>query len=427
MINFFVLVVSWFLAAPCAPALPAIRLADFCLQGHLCIWLKLELFFSQWNIMFNNCGSCLGAIRADTPSVTCSGVCRKQFHSSCVDVAGPIVEYLRSCSGLSWSCSECKIKCFVVDMEELNRMLKQKYTELINNLNDTFSDLKTNFLKIADTRLSQDLQNVGEKKASYLDILKNKTQPGIIITPKNKEQDVAATKTALSTKINPAETNLSISKVRGMKDGSLLIGCSNKDDNARFKKIAQDKLADDYEIKDVKGILPRVKIVGLTRNFVESELSDLFEYMTKTNSELFNLDSVCKVIKVYPTKKNSKVYQAILEIDRNTYENLIKADFLLIGYDYCKIYDAHEIKRCFKCSEFNHSSKFCRNSRACPKCAKDHNLKDCASTDLCCSNCIKHEKSGNSEIDKNHAVWDTRCPVYKLAMEKLKHDILAIQ
>ena len=189
--------------------------------------------------MLNNCGSCLGAIRADTPSILCSGVCSKRFHSYCVDVPGPVVGYLDSCSGLCWKCSDCNKKCFVVDSEELNRVLKEKYSELINSLNDTFSDLKANFLKIADNRLTQDLHNVSEKKPSFSDVMKNKTQPGVIIKPKNKEQDVVATKTALSNKINPAETNLSISKVRGMKDGSLLIGCASKDDNARFKKIVR--------------------------------------------------------------------------------------------------------------------------------------------------------------------------------------------
>mgnify|MGYP005983594903 CR=1 FL=1 len=377
-------------------------------------------------IMLCNCGSCLGAIRPDTASVACSGVCGKNFHIDCVGISDVALETLVSVPGFSWSCTICSRKCFSVDMDEFNRILKVKYSELIDNLNGVFSDLKNDFLKVAENKLSSEKLSVSEKKPTYSDIMMNKTNPAIIIKPKDKEQNVQETKSVISTSINPVDVNVQISKVRKTKDGGVLIGCSSSDETARFKKIAVEKLSENYEIKEVKGILPRVKIVGLTRNFSVNDLTELIEYVVKTNSNLFNLNSICKVIKVYPTKSNGKIFQAVLELDRTTYENLIKADFLLVGYDYCQIYDAHEIKRCFRCSEFNHSAKYCKKNRACPKCSEDHDLKDCSSETLCCMNCVKLEKSQNVSMDKNHAVWDPRCPVYKSAMDTLKQNILAI-
>ncbi|KAJ3640291.1 hypothetical protein Zmor_003600 [Zophobas morio] len=311
-------------------------------------------------------------------------------------------------------------------MEELNRMLKVKYSELIDNINGVFAELKSDFLKVAESKLLSELSPANEKKPKYSDIMKNKTNPAVIIKPKHKEQHVEETKSVISNSINPVETNLQISKVRKTKDGGVLIGCSSSDETARFKKIAEEKLADNYEIKEVKGVLPRVKIVGLTRHMSESELSELIEYAVRTNSGFFNLNSVSKVIKVYPTKSNQKIFQAVVELDRTTYENVIEADFLLIGYDYCKVYDAHEIRRCFRCSEFNHSAKYCKKQRACPRCGEDHDLKDCTSEVLCCINCSKLEKSQDTVINKNHAVWDPRCSVYKSAMDTLKQNILAI-
>jgi hypothetical protein len=45
----------------------------------------------------------------------------------------------------------------------------------------------------------------------------------------------------------------------------LLIGFSSKEDNARFKRLAVEKLGADYDIHEMKGILPRIKVVGMTQ------------------------------------------------------------------------------------------------------------------------------------------------------------------
>lgn len=376
--------------------------------------------------MLQNCGKCLGAIRVDTNSVACSGVCGKRFHVTCVGISDSVFESLSSVPGLSWKCSDCSKKCFSVDMEELNRTLKVKYSEVIENLNGVFADLKNDFLKIAETKLLCDTTTPSEKKPTYSDIMMNKTKPAIIITPKDKGEKLDKTKSVISSNLNPVESNVQISKVRNTKHGGVLIGCSSSDETTKLKKIAEEKLAVNYDIKEVKGVLPRVKIVGLSNNISETDLSELFEFVVKTNSNSFNLNSICNVVKVYPTRKNEKIFQAVIELDRTTYEHVIRLDFILVGYDYCKVYDAHELRRCFKCSEFNHSSRYCKKQRACPKCSEDHDLRDCKSEILHCMNCVKLEKTLNAEIDKNHAVWDPRCTVYKSTMDALKQNILAI-
>jgi hypothetical protein len=44
----------------------------------------------------------------------------------------------------------------------------------------------------------------------------------------------------------------------------LLIGSSSKEDNAHFKRMAVKKLGANYDIHEVRGILPRMKVVGMT-------------------------------------------------------------------------------------------------------------------------------------------------------------------
>jgi hypothetical protein len=47
----------------------------------------------------------------------------------------------------------------------------------------------------------------------------------------------------------------------------LLIGSSSKEDNARFKRMAVEKHGANYDIHEVRGILPRIKVVGMSQMY----------------------------------------------------------------------------------------------------------------------------------------------------------------
>lgn len=142
--------------------------------------------------------------------------------------------------------------------------------------------------------------------------------------------------------------------------------------------------------------------------------------MLRVNSDIFDLDSDCKVLKFWPTKNNDKVHQAIVQTDKRAYEKLMAAGGIFVGYDYCSIYDAVEVNRCYKCNEYGHSSRVCKNNLCCPLCGDNHVVKDCTSVVRKCSNC---SKLGRPKVD--HAVWDHSCPVFNDAISKLRNDILA--
>jgi hypothetical protein len=127
-------------------------------------------------------------------------------------------------------------------------------------------------------------------------------------------------------------------------------------------------------------------------------------------------------------KKNNKVFQAVVQVDRLTYDRLIKAGDLFIGYDHCYVFDAVEILRCYNCNEFKHSSKNCNQKRSCPRCAVvdglDHAVAECKASGFKCINCLKRVQRDKIDLDVNHAAWDVDCPTYKVAVEKFKDDVL---
>lgn len=162
----------------------------------------------------------------------------------------------------------------------------------------------------------------------------------------------------------------------------------------------------------------------MTQLYNNEDLADLVEHGIKFNSTLLNLNSSCKVIKIFPTKKNLSVYQAILEIDRVAYNSLTTHSGIFIGYDYCTVYDALEIRRCFKCNDFNHASTKCTKHRSCPRCSDDHDVKSCSATSLKCINCTRVNQSNNMNLNTEHAAWDTRCPTYTKCLDRLKQSLL---
>src|SRR5699024_9208737 len=154
-----------------------------------------------------------------------------------------------------------------------------------------------------------------------------------------------------------------------------------------------------YHIKEAKGILPRVKVVGITQCYTNEELEELVEHVVKTNSTIFDLNSVCNVLKFWPTKKDPKIFQALIQVDKQSYENLISSGGLFVGYDCCTVFDALEVMRCFTCSGYGHTSRVCKSKRFCPKCSEEHDIKDCKAVTLKCINCVNLGKRQGRELE----------------------------
>lgn len=381
------------------------------------------------------CGICTSSINSrKVNSVFCSE-CNKQCHSACISKSVEFFELLNSIKGLSWKCDECIDNCIKVNEGEINKkvieglisnLIDEKVVNAISTLNTTVECLKNDLSKLSTDELrvypcTSNSANISANKPKYSDILKNKTNSAVIIQPKNQNQCSSQTKSDLLQKISPTNANIHLSKVVNVKNGGVLISCASNNENEEFKKMVQENLSDSYEIRKVNGTRPRVRIVGFTVNYTED---DLLECIVNCNTSILK-NSDCKVIKVFPTKKNKDIFQAVLQLDAVTYEKVTKAGNLFVNYDSCVVFDAIELNRCYRCNEFHHSSKFCSNPVSCPRCGQNHELKVCKAESLTCSNCVKRNEKLDLKVNVNHAAWDTsNCTVYKQACAKIKNDIL---
>jgi hypothetical protein len=177
-----------------------------------------------------------------------------------------------------------------------------------------------------------------------------------------------------------------------------------------------------YNVHEVGGVPQKIRIVGMTRKFTPEDLRD---YLFACNVTILSKISECKILKIFPTKKNQNIFQAIEQVDKLVYDRALQAGNLFVGYDSCSVYDAFDVLRCFRCNEFNHGSRICKKPVSCPVCSGEHDLKDCKSNSKKCSNCVKLNNSG---IAVDHAVWEKdKCSAYSDALNKIRSNVSAIK
>lgn len=372
------------------------------------------------------CGICDNTILLrKQATVSCAGLCKKQFHAVCIHPGSDeFVVLLSKINGLTWKCNACIKNCLIINETKLNEVIENKVAAALATITSEITYLREEFAQNFISNKSVATSN--QSPIKYSQVLQNKTEPVVIIRPKNSEQSNVKTKLDINESINPADSNLQLSKVKHIRDGGILIGCKNNADNDKLRKLAQEKLSDQYTVKEVRGIKPRVRIAGISQKLSDQELVDI---LVKQNGQLINCQSECTVIKCYPTKKNQNIYQAILQLNKKTYEKVMKAGNLFIGFDSCPVFDGTSVYRCFNCNGFNHSSKSCKKACTCPRCGECHSLKDCKSNTVKCINCHTLKRNSNlSDIDVNHAAWDSSsCTAYIQACDKLRSDMLSIQ
>ncbi|KAJ3647190.1 hypothetical protein Zmor_024722 [Zophobas morio] len=109
-------------------------------------------------------------------------------------------------------------------------------------------------------------------KTSYAQTLIKNSQKTIIVKPKGenqKNQSIAKTKSDVLKNVDPL-TDINIGKVKNLKDGGVLLQC---DSSSNFKQSAMNNLSDQYDIREVKTIGPRIRITGIPDYIKKKTLS----------------------------------------------------------------------------------------------------------------------------------------------------------
>lgn len=383
--------------------------------------------------------------------VGCEGSCAKWFHTSCVNLNENEFKLLDKCHNLFYMCDSCKINCAIVNkpvndkllsnidkinsnlskilsdeiqrklFDELSSNLAQKIDTAVGALRDNLSNLITGELENIVKRIVPEYK---EPTATYASITRPKSS--LILQPKNTTQSTTTTKSEILHTIDPINSNINISDVKNARNGALVISCVDPEESTKFKDMATKQLGEKYNVKQLPSLNPRIRIANMTEMYSEDVL---LKYIKTQNKLCFLENSVCEIVYVKSQRKNKRMYQAVLQVDIDTYHRVLKAGKLAIGLDFdCSVFCAIELRRCFKCCGYHHLVKQCtKESPTCPKCSENHYLKDCSSQHVKCVHCSNLNSSLNLKINIDHSTWDPDCYVYKKTLDKFKAKILNLQ
>ncbi|XP_053681574.1 uncharacterized protein LOC128732352 [Sabethes cyaneus] len=229
----------------------------------------------------------------------------------------------------------------------------------------------------------------------------------VVIRPKTSQR-AEVTKLAIRSKLDP--TAFSVKAVRCKENGDVDVLCETNDLAQKLVNAAADIMSENYEISIRKPLKPRIKIIGICGELTADEI--VLKLKQQNNLPLSSNISVIRIRKNENWTYNPLV--TVLETDAQTFETLINLQSVNVGWDRCRVVEEVNVLRCFKCSKYGHKASSCNNPFCCPKCAGDHEAKDCASSFV---NCELTNKKRNLPKDKevciDHSVWSVNCPVYQ--------------
>ena len=191
--------------------------------------------------------------------------------------------------------------------------------------------------------------------------------------------------------------------------GQLVLVCESTEKRDELKTLVQTA-KDDIKINTPKVKNKAVSIVGLTREYNEIEVKQLFvqNKLIKQFTESNNIDDHLHVHSIKPLKNNPQWFQVFATVSQVLREGLSKSnDKLLMGINSCKVYDRKQTKRCFNCQKFGHFAGNCPTptTPSCGKCSGDHLTKDCTSIKRGCIHCKRHNLEHTT-----HSAFFYNCP-----------------
>lgn len=232
-----------------------------------------------------------------------------------------------------------------------------------------------------------------------------KSNPVVVIRPKNVKQTNDTTKKDLRENMSPTASK--VCGVRNVANGGVIVECESEAGSDVFMKDATVKLGENYIVSIPTKRSPKIRIIGMSEQFSSSTL---IEKMVAQNKEYFCNDYSAEVVSTFKIKNR---FGAKIIVDPSSFAKIMTNAKLRLGWDICRVYEDLDLTRCYNCSGYHHLAKNCTSKKQCPKCAGEHTMLECISTVESCCNCLEAASSLNLAIDAKHSALSPDCPVYE--------------
>lgn len=385
-----------------------------------------------------------GKFAAQTDIKCCNELCDTVVHTKCFDLISRVVDVDKNNFKCKLCCSKQsngdvevrilrkEIECLIREKEIINKYVSE--LEFNNEL------LKAEFVKKQSSSVQKPVT-----KQSFSEVIKNKSGSSGTISNVFRENETIAANTSvrnvpasnhvllvksntenkennsvvedIKAKFRPAGYGIDISRTKKIKNG-MLINCFDSNSLKILKTRLSEELGQQFNVYEPKKINPRIILYSVEEN--PKNDPDFLRNLVEDNQMDINSGDM----RIVSIVKYRNVFNVIIEINANTFKNILNRGFLIISWKKCFVKECFSLPRCYKCCKIGHLKKDCRNTTLiCPKCSGNHEMKECKSEVICCNNCKELNTRIKNKVSTDHTVNDPCCRYYLDKLEHLKDRI----
>ena len=367
----------------------------------------------------NTCGKCNKLANPKTDSIFRCELCCSSFHASCEDrfnalsqtrVSTSLITSAEKC-GFKWFCEDCSPKIKV-----MTTLMEIKST--LNEVNSKVSKIEKIFPvdHIPTPFPHCDQHKTCEK--SYAATLRENLncESAIIVTSNDTNVEDVSVREKLIECVNPE-----VAKVSGLiklANNSCVLKTKSSDVESVMSNL-RNNLGEKFDVKMISKKNPRVKIVGFD-NVNDIDNDQIINAVKNQNDHIFVPSDEIKLVKILKNRVRESELSLIVEICPRLHKSLLCEKVVSILFSRCRVYDAIDVPRCFKCSKLGHYEVKCQHDTCCPKCAGKHKLKECDSENKKCINCVDANMKYKLKNNVNHSAFDRKCPTMLARLNRTK-------
>lgn len=263
--------------------------------------------------------------------------------------------------------------------------------------------------------LSQQLQNLKlsiedstkpTQESSFADMVKkgaNKfIQPShvssVAIYPSDNLKSSDETKTLVQKIISPEQMKLHVRGLRKTKNGGVIISTETKDDIEKLRQSTQ-LTKSGLTVDEPYKRKPRVVIIGVPSTMQENEVfTCLYNQNLAEKLQDCSLESFLSSIKLSHKsgKRDAETCNFIVEVSAVIRKALVSQDRVFVNWSSCPVRDFTLVTRCYKCQQYGHAAKSCRQTTyTCGHCGdQGHSVKECPkkADEPKCATCLHFKK-----------------------------------
>lgn len=205
--------------------------------------------------------------------------------------------------------------------------------------------------------------------------------------------------------VNVRSLGVGVSAVRHISgQKKLLVSCPTAGDRDVIFKHLRSTSGADIKVEESKKKNPIVAIRGIIKSINEQELN---EYLFSQNKIMKTDNNNVLKIRYRKKHRNSLLCTVVCSCPPELYSDLLRLGRISIGYQRLTVEDESPLTMCFKCQQYGHIQKVCRNAEACAFCMGGHASIQCPDreTKRFCINCR------DKGFEHTHSAFDRKCQV----------------